>query len=93
MAGHPQYPAPMPPVQQQDGKKPVPADVITAFQLSFVVAALGIVYLVSALAFAYGDRDSFVDQVVDELAKQSDTVMSRADVEQLFVFAIIGIRG
>ncbi|MGF7119874.1 hypothetical protein [Rhodococcus sp. BE178] len=88
--GTPQYPAPMPPVQQQDGKKPVPADVITAFQLWFVVGALGIVYLVSALAFAYGDRDSFVDQVVDELAKQSDTVMSRADVEQLFVFAIIG---
>lgn len=92
--GTPQYPAPMPPVQhrdgqKQDGQKPIPTDVVTAFQLWFVVAALGIVYLVAALAFAYGDRDAFVDQVVDELAKQSDTVLARADVEQLFVFAII----
>ncbi|WP_242676761.1 hypothetical protein [Rhodococcus sp. ABRD24] len=87
--GMPQYPAvpPVPPAGQD--KRPVPTDVVTAFQLWFVVAALGIVYLVSALAFVYGDRTAFVDQLMDEVAKQPDVDLSRSQAEQLLVVGLV----
>ncbi len=73
-------------VQQE--KRPVPADVLTAFQLWFVVAALGVVYLVAALLFVHSDRASFVDQLMDEFAKQQiDPLPTRAEVDQLLTLA------
>ncbi len=79
------YPAP-PPAQEH---KPIPADVQTAFQLWFVVAALGVVYLVAALLFVYSDRTSFVDQLMDEFAKQPDVTVTRSQAEQLLVFGLV----
>ncbi|AVP69908.1 MULTISPECIES: hypothetical protein [Prescottella] len=93
-SGPPQYPGqpqgqyPMPPVQQE--KRPVPADVLTAFQLWFVVAALGVVYLVAALLFVHSDRASFVDQLMDEFAKQQiDPLPTRAEVDQLLTLGLV----
>ncbi|MDH6278961.1 putative membrane channel-forming protein YqfA (hemolysin III family) [Prescottella agglutinans] len=86
MPGQPgQYPAP-PPASEQ---KPIPADVQTAFQLWFAVAALGVVYLVAALLFVYSDRTSFVDQLMDEFAKQPDVTVTRSQAEQLLVFGLV----
>ncbi|MCL2536469.1 MAG: hypothetical protein FWE39_20090 [Nocardiaceae bacterium] len=100
--GTPQYPAgpqqpgqypqqpgqyPVPPTAQQ--QKPVPDDVQTAFQLWFVVAALGVVYLVAALLFVYSDRTSFVDQLMDEFAKQPDMTVTRSQAEQLLVVGLV----
>ncbi|GAB2638725.1 hypothetical protein GCM10027068_18100 [Prescottella soli] len=86
MPGQPgQYPAP-PPASEP---KPIPADVQTAFQLWFAVAALGVVYLVAALLFVYSDRTSFVDQLMDEFAKQPDVTVTRSQAEQLLVFGLV----
>ncbi|WFR73760.1 hypothetical protein P9209_09455 [Prescottella defluvii] len=97
--GAPQYPAGPPQVPGQPGQypapppapeqKPIPADVQTAFQLWFVVAALGVVYLVAALLFVYSDRTSFVDQLMDEFAKQPDVTVTRSQAEQLLVFGLV----
>lgn len=92
--GPPQYPGgdpgryPMPPAQQE--KRPVPADVVTAFQLWFVVAALGVVYLAAALFFVHSDRSSFVDQLMDEFAKQNiDPLPTRTEVDQLLTLGLV----
>lgn len=78
----------MPPVQQE--KRPVPADVVTAFQLWFLVAALGVVYLVAALLFVHSDRASFVDQLMDEFTKQQiDPLPTRAEVDQLLTIGLV----
>ncbi|WP_137725238.1 hypothetical protein [Prescottella subtropica] len=86
-----QYPAgqyPMPPAAPEH--KPVPTDVATAFQLWLGVAGLGVVYLISALAFVYSDRTTFVDQLMDEFAKQPDVQVTREQAEQLLVFGLVG---
>lgn len=94
-AGPPQYPGqhpgqyPAPPEQRE--QRPAPTDVVTAFQLWFVVAALGVVYLVAALLFVNSDRVSFVDQLMDEFAKQQiDPLPTRAEVDQLLTLGLIG---
>lgn len=92
--GYPQYPTPpgqypMPPAPPE--RRPVPADVQTAFQLWFAVAALGVVYLVAALLFVHSDRAAFVDQLMDELAKQQpDVAVSRSEVDQLLTLGLVG---
>ena len=94
-AGPPPYPGqhpgqyPMPPAAPEP--KPVPADVVTAFQLWFVVAALGVVYLVAALLFVHSDRATFVNQLMDEFARQQiDPLPTRAEVDQLLTLGLVG---
>ncbi|RVW10331.1 hypothetical protein EGT67_08045 [Prescottella agglutinans] len=88
-AGPPQTPGQYPPPPSVQEQKPIPADVQTAFQLWFVVAALGVVYLIAALLFVYSDRTSFVDQLMDEFAKQPDVTVTRSQAEQLLVFGLV----
>ncbi|QCQ92327.1 hypothetical protein [Rhodococcus sp. SGAir0479] len=91
---YPQYPTPpgqypMPPAAPE--RRPVPADVTTAFQLWFAVIALGVVYLVAALMFVHSDRATFVDQLMDELAKQQPGLeVSRSEVDQLLTLGLVG---
>ncbi|RVW01821.1 hypothetical protein [Rhodococcus spongiicola] len=88
-AGPPQPPGqdPMRPVVQQ--QKPVPADIVTAFQLWLGVAALGVVHLVAVLLFLYNDRAAFVDQFLDDVATQSGQEVTRAQAEQLLAIGLV----
>ncbi|NLU84124.1 hypothetical protein [Rhodococcus sp. HNM0569] len=79
----PQYPAAPEPSGAQPALPPV--DVGTARHLWWVVAVLGAIQGFAAIAVLWGDRDSFVDQLMDDPAlREAGADVGRSEVETLF---------
>lgn len=60
----PAEPYPQPPANEP--QRPMPQDVGTASQLWWVVAALGLLQLFVAIPVIWADKDSFIDQLMDD---------------------------
>lgn len=79
---YPQYSPP----QQADPDRPMPQDVGTASQLWWVVAALGFLQLLFALPVIWRDKDSFVDQLMDDpRITEMDGEFTRETAESLLM--------
>ncbi|MFF0817904.1 hypothetical protein ACFYVR_22470 [Rhodococcus sp. NPDC003318] len=80
--------APRPPAAPEP-----PVDVVTAFQLLCGVAVLGVVNLIATLLAIYADRDTFVDQLLADVAAQDPSLeISRSTVESMLAVGL-GLTG
>ena len=68
-------------------KRPVPVDVDTACQLWWGVIGVGIVNLVAAVTFLFGQRKEFTKQLVEQMAKDNPNLPMQQDSANL-LFAL-----
>ncbi|MGW0043803.1 hypothetical protein [Rhodococcus sp. NPDC003348] len=66
-------------------------DVVTAFQLLYAVAALGLVNMIASLLSVYADRDTYVDQLLRDVAAQDATVQIGRDTAQTLLVVGLGL--
>lgn len=84
---HPPLPQPPAPPEPQ----PTPVDVVTAFQLLCAVAVLGVVNMIATLVAVFADRESFVDQLLKEVAAQDPAVQVGRDTAETVVVLGLGV--
>ncbi|MCQ4121945.1 hypothetical protein [Rhodococcus tibetensis] len=78
-----------PPVPQPKPDRPAPVDVGTAAQLLWVVAVLGVIQAVAAMALVVGEKSTFVDELMtNPKVKSGEVAMTRENVEMLFYVGI-----
>lgn len=78
-------PAPVP------AKPEPPVDVVTAFQLLCAVAALGVVNMIASLLSVYSDRDTYVDQLLADVAAQDASIHIGRDTAQSLLVVGLGV--
>ncbi|TQF68875.1 hypothetical protein FK531_12365 [Rhodococcus spelaei] len=66
-------------------------DVLTAFQLLCGVAALGVVNLFASLATVYGDRATYVDQLMRDMRAQDPTLDFSASTMDALMLVALGM--
>jgi hypothetical protein len=83
----PPYPGPRQGPPPPAPKRPVPVDVGTACQLWWGVIGVGIVNLIAAVTFLFGERKQFTEQLVEEMAKDNPNLPMQQDSANL-LFAL-----
>ncbi|MFD4294356.1 hypothetical protein ACFWPA_07060 [Rhodococcus sp. NPDC058505] len=68
-------------------------DVVTAFQLLCAVAALGVLNMIASLCAVYADRETYVDQLLRDVAAQDASVQIGRDTADSLMIVGLGLTG
>ena len=87
---HPLGPMPTNPSSHPSGtqKSEPPTDVVTAIQLWWAVAVLGVVLGGAMIAMMLGQKSSFIDEMMSNPAA-ADAGLTRSDIESVFPMAVV----